>query len=300
MLSLKFNTTKDECLLDKKAYPTTHKYVNVNGILYPITHKFIVGEIDVNPYEGCMLECFNILPPFLGTLEQSYNVTGTRSLTMKFAHIGLEGVEWFWDLFPGIVAPERRSSQDYWNIFFNVDYGTYERNEYRGIDISARFTRNWNMDGFGQPNHIGNMQQFVGRNSPGIVNASRTVTTGGNIRFFDESCWNGLCRPSGNGWTGGVWQRPRDFVFWIYKFRLEGEARGLRAYGSTWDLPNFIFDPDDPNYITENLPQIDDSLFEVGTYWPDVWAGKDGVNCGTKVISGKFAEAPWLRYPTLM
>ena len=288
---------------DKMAFPVTQKYIKRNGILYPVTHKFIVGEMEVNPYEGTVLECFNTFPPFLSTTTQSSNCTGTRSMFMKFAYIGLEGVEWFWDMMPGLIPPERRQSEDYWNLFFNVDYGVYEKQEYRGIDISGRFTRDWNLDGFGQPNQIGNMHQTVGRNSPGIVTASRSVTTGGSIRYFNETLWDGLCRPSGNGWTGGTWIRPRDFVIWIYIFRLEGEATGQRAYGNgeVWTLPNIIFDPNnDAEFNHTYWGNFDDSLFEVGTYWQDTWAGREGVNWGYKVISKQFAEAPWLRYPSLI
>ena len=45
----------------RKGYPVTNELINVGGIKYPVTHKFIVGEIEeemgsIDTVDGLILE----------------------------------------------------------------------------------------------------------------------------------------------------------------------------------------------------------------------------------------------------
>lgn len=286
-----------------KPFLVTNDFVKIGDLAYPITHSFIVGEQWV--HGPGILECYNV-PPLVplniggSAFSSNYGIV-TESFT--FACNNITDAHCWWE---GQISNE---------------YGGNWRIEYDLAVIGSIPSGIWQDPSSPWYNPLFTERQIVriDRFSPTCPNnEKRTIkyvspSRGGHPDDFNDR--NNWTRASSHidemGLHGWAWppvgKDGKDVVFWLFDYSFLSEfvywefGRGwstlrLRPRDVHWsdssrdrfsgNFQGFLRDDPHSPYLAANW-QISDALFEPG-------------QSGRRLISRKYWDAPWERYPHLM
>ena len=251
------------------AYPVTDNFVKIGNLAYPITHSFVIGEQWVeDPNAPAILECYNFVytPPWIPAQTIS-RTSGNFYASMKYA-------------------------------FSNYPIIT-EGDSMTGFSSEGPYALQW-LQELTESFFPGESFDFVAYGI-GFYHPNKDVPPLGAIppvRKIDTKTWQGpnvgtICNPF-PGWydVGTLWQanfvdsniithRHRwdtDFVMWVYDWEWELFDE-YKRFDPITSLAGFRSE------ITN--AGINDGLFQPG-------------DMGARVISRKFWNAPWERYPHLV
>ena len=264
------------------AYPATDNFVKIGNLAYPITHSFVVGERWVeDPDAPAILECYNfVYVPPLVPAPQTFYTSGNFSATMKYAFCNYPTIEVGGHTHMGPFTLQWLQEVDEWGAslpgFDVVSYGIGYYNVNPGFPyqvhgaippIKTIDTLTW------QSPRIGSIFRQNPVHNPDMIHAGIN--------------WAASSPESNNDWRWPhplsgtpLWQQwGTDFVMWVYDWEWFLEGEHLR------------FDPVSSHLRFQhmNIPfirDISDELFQPGTR-------------GMRVISRKYWDAPWERYPHL-
>ena len=265
------------------AYPVNDNFVKVGKFLYPITHSFVVGESWIlDPEAPAILECYNIIPPLrpLNTSHMEFSTHyGTVSETFTFACNNLTSAHC---IFTGQLSHEYGGN---WGIETDLlVIGNLPGN----IRTPAR------------------IEQFYGGN-----NQKTTLTYVSQSR--DEGFIGGIPRWTRNdaqtleaGLTGWAWPTiglQKDVVFWLFDYSFESNEYPTVSFPTISLMPRNSFLPIEDRLFSGNFQEFlqnsptDPHLAANWEVSNDTFSvGERGI----RLISRKYWNAPWLRYPHLM
>jgi hypothetical protein len=273
----------------------TDDFVKIGNIAYPITHSFIVGERWVHDScEPAILECYNTMPPMrpLNTSHSAFSSNyGVVSGTFTFACNNMTDSHC---LFVGQLSHEYGGS---WAIEYDLvvigatPSGIWQdtSSPWYNPDFTARQTVR--------------IDQFAGENNKKITLAYHSPSRGTGEYVSGNNWTRNDANTSEAGlygwnWPSGVGEK--DVVFWLFDYSFvsprAAETITLVPRGSPWipwqdrltsgSFQDYIKNsPTDP-HLAQNW-QVSDDLFLPG-------------QSGRRLISRKYWDAPWERYPHLM
>ena len=262
------------------AYPITNNLVRVGNLLYPIKHSFVVGERWVeDPNAPAILECYNFVyrPPPVPQLTH-FRTSNNFRASMKYAFSNYPTITEFdslfgrdWTIGPHILqylqetrGPDYEpiSSCGLDSVYYGIGYYTTDIHEERKVSLPPIIPpiRTITTQSWRSPN--------VGTIVPDPDIPDLVIIGDG---WFANEGWSNHSPPHLAPWG-------TDFVMWVYdwEWQLDGEILHFDPIESVKTLPGL------------GLPYlgINDDLFLPGQQ-------------GARVISRKFWNAPWERYPHL-
>ena len=270
---------------EKNAYRVSDTLVNVNGILYPITHNFIVKEVEqeadwLDDFDGAILECYNCFgwgTEGITTVMGSHNIASSVSMSVTFAVNNLNYKFEPWSI----------GGSTYYDLYGDSVGWEFAGYTWTGPDDASDFDRYTEITGF----IIGGMEPFQG------VADRRSHFGGGNNQIVTLSAstpGSGRAYHVVERWNPSL-PRTKDMVFWLYDFSFKSNVYHDSYYGDTMTMylrvpPNgfpyervseYKFDA-----ASSTFPKSD-ALFLPGQQ-------------GRRIISNDYKYAPWERYPHLM
>ena len=253
------------------AYPVTDNFVRIGNVAYPITHSFVVGERWIeDPNAPAILECYNFIytPPEVPIFTHFSTGSNFRaSMIHSFSN------------YPIITEHDRTQGPFSIQLLQETSGPEYDLQGHSGLDYVY----------YGIGYYSSTEHDRTGSILP-IIPPVKTITT----QSWRSPHVGTIYRPDpdfpdwvivGDGWfsnegwsnstSTSVWGT--DFVMWVYdwEWSLDGEHRSFDPLASLTDLP----------WGVTNFG-INDGLFLTGQR-------------GARVISRRFWDAPWERYPHL-
>ena len=256
--------------------------IRVGAQLHPITNTFIIRERP-NLSAPAILECYNTMPPIrpLNTSHMAFSSNfGVVTESFTFACNNITDAHCIWT---GQLSHE---------------YGGNWAIEYDLLVLGAMPGGIWH-----GPRSIVRIDQFTGGN-----NTKRTLSyhspSRGTGEYVPGHNWTrnsagteeaGL---SGWGWPRG--EDGKDVVFWLFDYSFDSPVTAgsltLTPRGSSWVPWEQRLTSGNFQTFVQNSPwdlhlahiwQVSDDLFLPG-------------QSGTRLISRRYWDAPWERYPHLM
>ena len=262
--------------------------------LHPITHTFVVRRA-LDPAAPAILECYNAMPPLrpLNTSHMAFSSNfGVVSETFTFACNNIT------------------DSHCIWTGQLSHEYGGNWSIEYDLMVLGATPGGIWQDPNspWYNPNftvrQTVRIDQFTSGNNNKVTLAYNSPSRG-SAEFNDRHNWTrNAATTSEAGLTGWGWPPHgaggKDVVFWLFDYSFDSPVSAgsisLTPRGVPWipwedRLPRGNFQtflrnsPTDP-HLAQNW-QVSDALFSPG-------------QSGIRLISRRYWDAPWERYPHLM
>ena len=254
----------------KPAYPVTDDFVKIGSLAYPITHSFVVGERLVDdPNAPAILECYNFIYfPKAVPLFSYYRSSGNFNCSMTYALSNYPirtASPWGDTEGPYNIQPLQELNEHFEDCvdFDKVHFG-----------IGYSHTSGSTSSGFFPPvKHV--TTKSWGAPRVGTVSVPFPdlphVTNKGVVWFANEGDTNNrFWRLQGGG----------DFVMWVYdwEWMLDGERHRFDLIETINTMRSIDWD-----FVNAG---VSNGLFQPGQQ-------------GVRVISRKYWDAPWERYPHL-
>ena len=278
------------------AFPITDNFVKIGNLAYPIKHSFVVGERWVeDPNAPAILECYNTLPFFIGPLNffPAAPAAGLNksTISLTFAHAGLITGS----VASGFITEHAYGETVHSNMFIigqmppimpsqlMVNYpGTHNIQHFSG-ESKKKTNLAWRTAFDHDLTHLGDLKW-------------------NHIRPFEYPFMGFGSSPHPQWWVQGQ----SDVVFWIFDHAFYSST-----YLSWFRLTNRFLHFDTPPYRTQGTFQellLDTQYFFEGhsinhPYFSSQYIISDELflpgQQGMRIISRKFWNAPWERYPHL-
>ena len=262
----------------RKGYLINNQLVNVGGIHYPVTHRFVVGGYE--EFDGDILECYNATASIIHESEDN-----TWDFTYSTLNFTATSQRHNWLLSGTNLYNHDSIVQDYFGIIFTHE----ENNEVHNIWMNLLLTQ-------GQAAAVAYQAQHMG--AKGIVVAADGSSDSFRVfinNFMGQARWYPAHQPTIhkaenrkvvtiNGSSSGSGAYSIKAIVVVGPSNLTPISRSKDKVTWFYNTPSNNFFGN-PNSGFSHM-KVDNSLFLPG-------------QIGYKRISNKYKYAPWERYPNL-
>jgi hypothetical protein len=267
----------------KRAYRVNDSLVCVNGILYSVTHTFVVKEVEtestwLDEFTGGILECYNCFgwgSMDVITVMGSHRLSETVNMSMIFAVNNLNYKFEPWTI----------GGNTYYDLYgdsFGWEFAGYTWDSDEEWDDFDRYTEMTGLVIGGKDaifNGATDRRAHFGGGNNQIITLTASTPSSGKAFHVVERWHNSLART-------------KDMVMWLYDFSFTSGtyANGNKTMYYRVPLEGQSGDEERLEYSFQRDGagfSVSDALFQPGQQ-------------GRRIISNHYKEAPWLRYPHLM
>ena len=260
------------------AFPITDNFVKIGNLAYPIKHSFVVGERWIeDPNAPAILECYNyVYTPPVVPIWMHFRTSGNFYASMKYSFSNYP-IATLYETVQGPYSMQRLDETEgtYYSpvpgsgldkVFYGVGYHTicdWQKSSFPPVKppVKTLTTQTWRSPNVGT----------IWRPNPDL-NDWTVIGDGWFSNMPDTNI--PLDHPDFFNPPWGT-----DFVMWVYDWEwlLDGE---FRRFDPKTSLAAFT------DRLSVTNAGVNDGLFQPG-------------QIGVRVISRKYWNAPWERYPHL-